>query len=143
MAQFMKLAQSRLSVATLEQVGAASLINVPDSYMEEVKKDYSERRNIVYDALQNMDGVICQKPSGAFYVVAKLPVKDAEKFVIWLLTDFSIDNETVFLTPAENFYATKGLGIDEVRISYCLNIDSLTKAMNILKEGLKAYPDKN
>lgn len=142
MTQVMKLAQGRLSVATLEQIGAASLINVEDSYMEEVKKDYWERRDVVFNALQDMDGVICKKPQGAFYVIAKLPVKDAEKFVIWLITEFNIDNETVLLTPAENFYATKGLGRDEVRISYCLNIQSLTKAMNIVKEGLKAYPDR-
>lgn len=141
MAHFLKLAQGRLSVATLEQIGAASLINVPDGYIEEVKKDYTERRDLVYNALQNMEGVICKKPKGAFYVIAKLPVKDAEEFVLWLLSDFSINNETVLLTPAQNFYATKGLGKDEVRISYCLNIDSLTKAMNILNEALKVYPN--
>lgn len=141
MSNVMKLAQGRLSVATLEQVGAASLYSVPDSYMDEVKKDYWERRDVVYTALQKMDGVICKKPLGAFYVIAKLPVKNAEKFVIWLLQEFNIDNETVLLTPAENFYGTPGLGVDEVRISYCLNIESLKKAMHIVKEGLKVYPD--
>ena len=138
----MKLAQSRLSVATIEQVGAASLINVSDDYMEEVKKEYSARRDVVFNALQKMEGVICEKPLGAFYVIAKLPVEDAEDFVIWLLREFSVDNETVLLTPAENFYATIGLGKEEVRISYCLNMESLRKAMNILKEGLIAYKQK-
>ena len=142
MAQVMKLAQGRLSISTLDQVGAASLNKVPDSYMEEVKKEYTQRRDVVFNALQEMDGVICKKPSGAFYVIAKLPVKNAEDYVKWLLSDFSIDNETVLLTPAENFYATPGLGRDEVRISYCLNIESLTKAMNIVKESLKVYPDR-
>ena len=142
MAQVLKLAQGRLSVATLEQIGAASLVNVAASYIDEVKKNYSQRRDVVYNALQEMEGVVCKKPLGAFYVIAKLPVLDAEKFVIWLLKEFDIDNETVLLTPAENFYATKGLGKDEVRISYCLNINDLTKAMNIVKEALKVYPDK-
>lgn len=141
-ANLIKLAQSRLSVATIEQVGAASLIKVSDEYMEEVKKEYSHRRDVVFNALQEMEGVICEKPLGAFYVIAKLPVENAEDFVIWLLREFNIDNETVLLTPAENFYGTEGLGRDEVRISYCLNIDSLTKAMNILKEGLIAYNNK-
>ena len=140
MAQVLKLAQGRLSVATLEQIGAASLVNVAVSYIDEVKKNYSERRDVVFNALKEMNGVICKKPQGAFYVIAKLPVIDAEKFVIWLLKEFDIDNETVLLTPAENFYATDGLGKDEVRISYCLNINDLTKAMNIVKEALKVYP---
>ncbi len=141
-ANLIKLAQSRLSVATIEQVGAASLIKVSDEYMEEVKEEYSHRRDVVFNALQEMEGVICEKPLGAFYVIAKLPVENAEDFVIWLLREFNIDNETVLLTPAENFYGTEGLGRDEVRISYCLNIDSLKKAMNILKEGLIAYNNK-
>lgn len=142
MNSMLKLAQSRLAVATLEQVGAANLINVPDSYMEELKIEYRNRRDLVYDTLQEMDGVICKKPSGAFYIVAKLPVVDAEKFTIWLLREFNVDNETILITPAENFYATEGLGRDEIRISYSINIESLKKAMHILKEGLKVYPDK-
>lgn len=142
MAQVIKLAQGRLSVSTLDQVGAASLNRVSDSYMEEVKNEYWKRRDVVFNALQEMEGVICKKPLGAFYVIAKLPVKNAEDYVKWLLSDFNLNNETVLLTPAENFYATPGLGRDEVRISYCLNIDSLTKAMNIVKESLKVYPGR-
>lgn len=140
--QVMKLAQGRLCVATLEQLGAANLINVPDSYIEKVKAEYLRRRNVVYNALQKMDGVICEKPHGAFYVIAKLPVVDAEDFVVWMLKEFEINNETVMMAPAEGFYATEGLGKDEVRISYCLNVDNLEKAMNILNEGLKAYPHR-
>jgi aspartate aminotransferase len=142
MAQVMKLAQGRLSVSTLDQVGAASLNRVSASYMEDVKKEYWKRRDVVFNALQEIDGVICKKPLGAFYVIAKLPVKDAEDYVKWLLSDFNMDNETVLLTPAENFYATPGLGRDEVRISYCLNIESLMKAMNIVKESLRVYPGR-
>ena len=142
MANMLKLAQSRLSVATLEQIGAANLVNVDDNYLKEVNDEYCTRRNVLYKALQEMDGVICNNPQGAFYVIAKLPVKDAEKFAIWLLQDFDINNETILITPAEDFYATEGLGKDEVRISYCINIESLKKAMCLLDEALKVYPDK-
>lgn len=142
MKNVMKLAQGRLCVATLEQVGAAALVNVADSYIEEVKEDYWKRRDLVYNALKEMEDVVCEIPHGAFYVIAKLPVVDADDFVVWLLRDFHIDNETVMLAPAEGFYATEGLGKDEVRLSYCLNVEDLAKAMNILNEGLKAYPRK-
>ncbi len=142
MKQLLKPAQGRLCVATLEQLGAANVVNVGKDYFEEVKKEYWNRRDVVYTALQKMDGVICEKPHGAFYVIAKLPVKDAEKFVVWLLEDFEINNETVMVAPAEGFYATEGLGKDEVRISYCLKEEDLKKAMDILEEALKAYPDK-
>lgn len=142
MKQILKLCQGRLCVATIEQVGAANFINVADEYIKETKEEYRKRRDVVYGALKEMDGVVCEQPHGAFYNIAKLPVKDAEKFVIWLLREFDIDNETVMLAPAEGFYATEGLGRDEVRISYCLNVEDLKKAMGILKEALKVYPDK-
>lgn len=142
MKQILKLCQGRLCVATIEQIGAANFINVPDKYIEDTKKEYRKRRDVVYNALKEMDGVICEKPHGAFYNIAKLPVKNAEKFVIWLLREFDINNETVMLAPAEGFYATEGLGKDEVRISYCLNVEDLKKAMKILSEALKVYPDK-
>lgn len=142
MKQVLKLAQGRICTSLLEQVGVANLINVPSSYIEESTIEYEARRDLLYDALKEMDGVICEKPRGAFYVIAKLPVDNAEDFIIWLLKDFHIDNETVMLSPAEDFYATKGLGKDEVRISYCINQQSLKKAMNILAEGLKQYPGR-
>ncbi|MGF7057071.1 pyridoxal phosphate-dependent aminotransferase [Brassicibacter mesophilus] len=142
MKQILKLCQSRLCVATIEQIGAAALINVPSDYFNETVEEYKKRRDIVYTALNEMEGVICEKPHGAFYVIAKLPVNSAEEFVVWLLREFDIDNETVMLAPAEGFYATPGLGTDEVRISYVLNENALKKAMNILKEGLKSYPNR-
>lgn len=142
MKQIMKLCQGRLCVATMEQIGAANLINVPDEYFVETKNEYLKRRDVVYNALKNMDDVVCEKPHGAFYVVAKLPVKNAEDFVVWLLREFDIDNETVMMAPAEGFYATKGLGRDEVRISYCLNVKDLERAMYILNEALKVYPGR-
>lgn len=138
-ANILKLCQSRLCVPTIEQVAAATLVDTPEKYFVETKKEYQARRDVVYNALREMSGVICEKPTGAFYVIAKLPVKDAEDFVKWLLTDYSINNETVMLAPAAGFYATEGLGIDEVRISYCLNCDDLKNAMNIMKHGLEEY----
>jgi aspartate aminotransferase len=137
--EVLKLCQSRLCVATIEQVGAAGLIEVSKDYMKEAFIEYDKRRNIVFDALQDMEGVICKKPKGAFYITAKLPVENAEDFVRWLLTDYDIDNETVMFAPAEGFYATEGMGRDEIRISYVLKEEDLKKAMNILKQGLIEY----
>lgn len=139
MKNILKLAQARLCVATLEQIGAAALYGLSDAYTKSVKSEYEHRRNIVYETLQKIDGVICEKPRGAFYVVVKLPVKNAEEFVIWLLEDFDIDGATVMLAPAEGFYGTQGLGVDEVRIAYVLEAKEMEIAMNILKEGLIAY----
>jgi aspartate aminotransferase len=137
--QILKLCQSRLCVATLEQLGAAKLVDVSKSYMEEVYEEYNKRRMVVFDALNNMEGVICKIPKGAFYVTAKLPVDDAEDFAKWLLSDFDVNGETVMVAPASGFYSTEGMGKDEVRISYVLKIEDLEKAMNVIKEGLKAY----
>ncbi len=137
--EILKLCQSRLCVATLEQVGAAKLVDVSKEYMQEAFQEYNKRRMVVYNALNDMEGVLCKLPKGAFYVTAKLPVEDAEDFARWLLTDFHIDNETVMIAPAEGFYATKGMGRDEVRISYVLKEEDLVKAMRVIKEGLLAY----
>ncbi|KPU28142.1 aspartate aminotransferase [Caloranaerobacter sp. TR13] len=141
--QVLKLCQSRLCVATIEQIGASKLVNVPDNYFEGVVEEYRKRRDVVYEALSTMEGVLCRKPHGAFYVIAKLPVENAEDFVKWLLSDFDVNNETVMVAPAEGFYATEGLGKDEIRISYVLNENDLKKAMNILKEGLIEYKKIN
>jgi aspartate aminotransferase len=141
-AQYVKLCQSRLCVPTLEQIGAAALYELPDSYVDEMREVYENRRNIVYETLKNIDGVVCEKPTGAFYVVAKLPVENAEEFVIWLLEEFDVDGETIMMAPAEGFYATEGLGRDEVRIAYILNSEDLKKSMNILDLGLKAYKNR-
>ncbi|KYH35749.1 aspartate aminotransferase [Clostridium tepidiprofundi DSM 19306] len=137
--QIMKLAQSRLCVPTVEQIACANLIKTPKAYFEEVLKEYETRRNILYKKLSEMPGVICKKPTGAFYVVAKLPVESGEDFAKWLLTDFNYQNKTVMIAPAEGFYATEGLGKDEIRISYCLNTTALEDAMNILGMALEKY----
>ncbi len=138
-AQMLKLCQSRLCVSTLDQVGAAKLIEVSPKYLENVTIEYKNRRDLVFEALKKMDGVVCEKPMGAFYVIAKLPVENSEDFAKWLLTDFEVNGETVMVAPANGFYATKGLGNDEIRISYVLNTDDLAKAMNIIELGIKKY----
>lgn len=137
-----KLAQGRVCTPLLEQIGAANLINVPDSYIEESRKEYQKRRDIVYESLKKMDGVICEKPNGAFYFLVKLPIDNAERFALWLLKDFDVDGKTIMLAPAKDFYASKDLGIDKVRISYCLNQESLEVAMEILDLALKKYPGR-
>ena len=142
-AQIMKLCQGRLCVPTLEQIGAVELYKTPVSYFKEVNDEYRKRRDVLYSELMKVDGVICEKPTGAFYIVAKLPVDNAEGFVKWMLTEFRVDNETVMATPAEGFYATPGLGRDEIRLAYILKEEDLRKAAKILKEGLEAYVKLN
>lgn len=137
--EIMKLCQARLCVATLEQIGAAALYQLPQSYTNEIRDEYQARRDVVYEALQKIPGVVCEQPKGAFYVVVKLPVENAEDFIIWMLEEFEIDGETIMLAPADGFYATPGLGIDEARIAYVLNVEDMKRAMYILEKGLIAY----
>lgn len=138
-AGIMKLAQSRLCAATLEQVGSAALVDTPEEYMEESYNEYKARRDVAYEALSKMKGVICKEPKGAFYVIVKLPIENAEDFALWMLTDFDLDNETVMFAPAEGFYATPGLGRDEVRLSFCIAVKDVKRAMEIFEAGLKEY----
>lgn len=135
----LKLCQARLCVATLEQIGAAALYKLPQSYTDEIRDEYQARRDIVFETLQKIPGVICEKPTGAFYVVVKLPVENAEDFIVWMLEEFDIDGETIMMAPAEGFYATKGLGKDEARIAYVLDVEEMKRAMYILEKGLVAY----
>ena len=137
--EILKLCQGRLCVSTLDQIGSVELYKTPTSYFEEVNNEYKNRRDVLYNELMKVDGVVCKKPTGAFYIVAKLPVENAEDFVIWMLTDFNKDGETVMACPAEGFYATPGLGKDEIRLAYILKEDDLHKAATILKEGLEKY----
>lgn len=143
MAQILKLCQGRLCVPTLEQIGAVELYKTPKSYFEEVNAEYRNRRDVLYKALIAIDGVSCREPKGAFYVIAKLPVSDAEEFVKWMLVDFDLNNETVMMAPVEGFYATPGLGRDEVRLAYVLNENDLKRSMEILKAGLEKYKEIN
>jgi aspartate aminotransferase len=138
----LKFGMARLCPPTLAQLGAEAGIDTPKSYFDRVLVEYTERRNVMVNALCNMPGVVAPNPKGAFYLVARLPVDDADRFSRWLLTDFNVENETVMIAPADGFYSTPGLGKDEVRIAYVLNVDDIKKAMNILAEGLKVYPGR-
>ena len=138
----LKFAQARLSPPTFGQVAAEAAIDTPDSYFEEVLGEYLARRNVIVECINNMPGAYCPNPSGAFYVVARLPIDDSDKFCQWLLEDFDFQQETVMLAPASGFYSTPGRGLDEVRISYVLNVNDLRKAMTCLEEALKVYPGR-
>ncbi|MGL5716081.1 MAG: pyridoxal phosphate-dependent aminotransferase [Paraclostridium sp.] len=138
-AQVLKLCQGRLCVSTLDQVGSIELYKTPKTYFTDVNEEYKNRRDVLYNELMKVEGVICEKPTGAFYILAKLPLTNAEDFVIWMLNEFSVDGETVMACPAEGFYATKGLGVSEIRLAYILNENDLRKAANILKQGLEKY----
>ncbi|PKK39254.1 Aspartate aminotransferase [Clostridiaceae bacterium JG1575] len=139
MQQVMKLAQARLCVPTVDQIASAELFSTDPSYLEKVNKEYAERRDILYAALKEIPGVICEKPTGAFYIVVKLPIANAEEFAQWMLTDFRYENQTVLVAPCAGFYATKGLGQDEIRLSYCIQKAALQKAAQVLRHGVEEY----
>ena len=141
--QLLKICQSRLSVPILDQIGATELFKIPKEYFHEVIEVYKRRRDVVYKALSQMEGVICGKPQGAFYIIAKLPIDDSDTFAKWMLKDFCINNETLLLAPAKSFYSTEGIGYNEMRIAYILEEEPLKKAMYILEKALKAYPGRN
>lgn len=135
----LKYAQARLSPPTMGQIAGEAALTTPQSYFDDVIKEYVKRRDVVIKGLNTIEGVKCPNPGGAFYAVAELPVDNAEKFCQWLLEEFEYENQTVMLAPAAGFYATKGLGEKEVRIAYVLNIDSLKKAIECLKHALNIY----
>ena len=139
MAAALKFAQARLCPPTIDQLAANAAIDIEAEYFKQILAEYDTRRNTVFEELQKIDGIVCVKPKGAFYIIAKLPIKDADDFARWMLTDFSIDKETVMFAPAQGFYATPNIGKNEVRIAYVLNEKSLKKAMRIFREGLEAY----
>lgn len=138
----LKFAQARLSPPTLGQIASEAALKTPASYFEKVKKEYVERRDLLVDGLNAIEGVICPKPRGAFYAMAELPVDSAEKFCQWMLESFEYKGATVMMAPAEGFYASRGLGVREVRLAYVLEKPRLIQAVEVLREGLKAYPGK-
>jgi aspartate aminotransferase len=141
MATAMKFAQARLSPPTYAQVASEAALDTPQSYFDEVIDEYVERRNILVEEMSKIEGVTIAKPKGAFYCIAKLPVKNADNFAQWLLESFEYNGETVMVAPAAGFYSTPGIGQDEVRIAYVLKKEDLIKAVQILKEALKVYPN--
>lgn len=139
MAQAMKMAQSRLSVATLDQTASAALYGCGPEYFAAVKEEYKRRRDTCYAMIQKIPGVVCAEPQGAFYMMAALPVDDAERFQLWLLEEFEDNQETVMFAPGGGFYRTPGKGADEVRIAYVLKEEDLKRAMELLGKGIETY----
>ena len=142
MAAILRFGQARLCPPTVEQYACTALTEVPASYIAGVIAEYQKRRDVVIEALTAIPGVLVRKPEGAFYICARLPVDDASAFAEWLLRDFALDGETVMVAPADGFYATPGLGRDEVRIAYVLEVPKLRKAMKCLSSALAAYPGR-
>ena len=138
----MKFAQARLSPPGLAQIMGEAAVDLPDDYFEKPKAEYLSRRNLLVNRLNAMPGVFCPNPGGAFYAMAKLPIDDSDKFCQWLLESFSYNNQTVMLAPATGFYGTPGLGKDEVRLAYVLNLEALNAAMDCLEKALEQYPGK-
>lgn len=138
----LKFAQARLSPPTFGQVASEAALDTPQSYFDDVVAEYTERRDVMVTALNSIPGVICPNPGGAFYTVAKLPVDNAETFCKWILSEFEYENQTIMMAPASGFYATPGKGLDEVRLAYVLNTDSIRKAMKCLEAGLAEYQEK-
>lgn len=137
----LKFAQARLSPPTYAQIACEAALETPQQYFDDVKEEYVARRNILINALEKIEGIKVARPQGAFYCIVELPVKNADHFAQWLLEDFSLDGTTVMVAPAGGFYATKGLGTNQIRIAYVLDKEALVKAVQILAEALKVYID--
>jgi len=137
-----KFAQARLAPGLVEQIAGEAAIDTPDEYFEHVKAEYTARRNTIVTALNNMEGVYCPNPGGAFYVMAQLPIDNSDKFCRWILEEFSYENQTVMMAPATGFYSTPSAGKNQVRLAYVLNNADLEKAMVCLAEALKVYPGR-
>lgn len=140
LATAMKFAQARLSPPTYAQIASEAALKTPQSYFDEVNAEYVERRNVLVDGLNSIDGVFCPKPKGAFYAVASFPVESAEHFAQWLLSDFNHEGKTLMMAPAAGFYAKQELGVNQARLAYVLNTEALTDCIAILKAAIEVYP---
>lgn len=138
----LRFGQARLCPPTLEQIAARAALDTPESYFVEVREEYRRRRDLVYEALAQIPGVVQARPKGAFYTMVKLPVDNADSFCAWLLLEYSDRGETVMLAPANGFYATPGLGTQEVRIAFVLNLEAMRRSMEILARALREYPGR-
>jgi aspartate aminotransferase len=138
----MKFAQARLSPPTFGQIAGEAALETPQSYFKDVISEYVERRNVVVEGINKIEGAFCPTPSGAFYCIARLPIDNADKFCQWLLEEFEHEGQTVMLAPATGFYSTPGAGTNEVRIAYILNTFALKNAIKCLDEALKIYPGR-
>lgn len=138
----LRFAQARLSPGMVEQIAGAAAVDTPDSYFEKVNTEYTLRRDTLVKRLNSIPGVFSPNPGGAFYVVAKFPIDNADKFCQWMLEEFEHDNSTVMMAPATGFYSTAGAGSNEVRLAYVLNVDELEAAMDCLEKALEVYPGR-
>ena len=139
MATAMKFAQARLSPPTLAQIASEAALDTPQSYFDDVIKEYKERRDTLISELQKIDGIKVATPKGAFYCIAQLPVKNADNFAQWLLDSYDNNKETVMVAPAAGFYSTPNVGLNEVRIAYVLKKEDLIRSVAILKDALEVY----
>jgi aspartate aminotransferase len=135
----LKFAQARLCPPSVEQMAALSAYNMPMDYFRSVREEYQRRRDVLYEGLKDVPGIVIRKPQGAFYVIVRLPVKDAEHFAVWMLSEFSLDGKTVMIAPGPGFYSTPNLGADEIRIAYVINETDLREAVRVFKAGLEKY----
>ncbi len=135
----LKFAQARLCPPSVEQKAALAAYQMGLDYFQPVKEEYEKRRDVLFDGLKDIPGIVIHKPQGAFYIIVRLPIKDCEHFVQWMLTDFHHEQETVMVAPAQGFYCTPGKGKDEVRIAYVLKEEDLKRAIVVFKEGLRKY----
>lgn len=142
MATALKFAQARLSPPTFGQVAGEAALSTPQSYFDEVSTEYVQRRNLLIEGLNKIEGVICPKPKGAFYCIAQLPVDNADKFAQWLLEEFDYEGKTLMVAPAAGFYSTPNTGTNQVRIAYVLNQKALTQAIVCLEKALEVYPGR-
>lgn len=138
----LKFAQARLSPPAVAQIAAEAAVDTPQSYFDNVISEYTQRRNLLVEGLNNIPGVFCPSPGGAFYVMAKLPIDDADKFCQWILEEFSYENKTVMMAPATGFYSNQELGKQQVRLAYVLNQNDISEALQCIEKGLEAYPGK-
>jgi aspartate aminotransferase len=137
----LKFAQARLSPPTLAQIACEAALDTPQSYFDDVKNEYVKRRNTLIEGLQKIDGIKVAKPKGAFYCIVELPIKNADNFAQWLLESFDVDGETIMVAPAAGFYSTPNVGLNQIRLAYVLNEESLKKSISILEKALKIYKD--
>jgi aspartate aminotransferase len=135
----LKFAQARLCPPSIEQKGALAAYRMERDYFDATRKEYQKRRDVLYEGLKDIPGIVMHKPQGAFYIIVRLPIEDSEHFVRWMLTDFELDNETVMVAPAQGFYSTPGRGKDEVRIAYVLKEPDLKRAIKVFRAGLDKY----
>jgi len=135
----LRFAQARLCPPTVEQRAALAAYRMGLDYFKPVRQEYERRRDVLYEGLLSIPGVVAYKPQGAFYITVKLPIKDSDHFVVWMLSEFNLEGETVMVAPAAGFYSTPGKGLDEVRIAYVLEVEKIKRAIKILRAGLEKY----